>query len=236
MKLLFVFQVSFCFARIEKRRERAADNDAIDDVLDAVDRLNSWTNLYAVKYAKQENLRKMSEKLRKQMVGKMQQCREHPKPKEQKRRMESIDVGVMEKLISPELAENVRSSFGPQNPLEELAGVNKSLTKLIKKQLSQCKRFKHFIRLRDTTMKQFSRAFLRLQKNQKERLMEISGRMQQDEYYLEESAFQEDAILAEDDLDKLEFDYADYGLPGDTDFSEGAIPDSARSLKVEGIV
>ena len=164
MKLLFVFQVSFCFARIENRRERAADNDAIDDVLDAVDRLNSWTNLYAVKYAKQvlwgrngisnnrflfeENLRKMSEKLRKQMVGKIQQCREHPKPKEQKRRMESIDVGVMEKLISPELAENVRSSFGPQNPLEELAGVNKSLTKLIKKQLSKCKRFKHFIRLR----------------------------------------------------------------------------------------
>ena len=85
-------------------------------------------------------------------------------------------------------------------------------------------------------MKQFSRAFLRLEKNQKERLMEISGRMQQDEYYFDETAFQEDAILAEDDLEKLEFDYADYGLPEETDSSEGGIPDSARSLKVEGIV
>lgn len=90
----------------------------------------------------------MAEKLRKQMTGKIAQCREHPKPKEQKRRMDSISIGVMEKLISPELAENVRSTFGPRNPLEELASVNKGLTKLIKKQLSECKRFQHFVRLR----------------------------------------------------------------------------------------
>ena len=62
--------------------------------------------------------------------------------------MDSISIGVMEKLISPELAENVRSTFGPRNPLEELASVNKGLTKLIKKQLSECKRFQHFVRLR----------------------------------------------------------------------------------------
>lgn len=53
MKLFFILQVSFCFAQIESGQERAVNNDAIDDVLDAVDRLNSWTNLYAVKYAKQ---------------------------------------------------------------------------------------------------------------------------------------------------------------------------------------
>ena len=85
-------------------------------------------------------------------------------------------------------------------------------------------------------MKQFSRAFLRLEKNQKSRLLDISGRMQQDEYS-DMDAFEEDAILAEDDLDKLDFDYADYGLPVNTeqsDFhSQSEIPSSARSFKLQ---
>ncbi len=76
-------------------------------------------------------------------------------------------------------------------------------------------------------MKQFSRAFLRLEKNQKSRLLDISGRMQQDE-----SVFEEDAILPEDDLDKLAFDYADYGLGGDESTQNG-VPNSARSLTVQ---
>jgi hypothetical protein len=83
-------------------------------------------------------------------------------------------------------------------------------------------------------MKQFSRAFLRLEKNQKSRLLDISGRMQQDESF-DSSAFEEDAILPEDDLDKLEFDYADYGIGGDK-VVQNVVPDSARSLTVQEIV
>lgn len=80
-------------------------------------------------------------------------------------------------------------------------------------------------------MKQFSRAFLRLEKNQKSRLLDISGRMQQDESF-NSSVFEEDAILPEDDLDKLAFDYADYGLGGDESTQNG-VPNSARSLTVQ---
>ena len=80
-------------------------------------------------------------------------------------------------------------------------------------------------------MRQFSRAFLRLEKNQKSRLLDITGGMQQDESF-DSSAFEEDAILAEDDLDKLSFDYADYGLAGDEAIQNG-VPDSARSLTVQ---
>jgi hypothetical protein len=83
-------------------------------------------------------------------------------------------------------------------------------------------------------MKQFSRAFLRLEKNQKSRLLDISGRMQQDESF-DSSAFEEDAILPEDDLDKLEFDYADYGI-GEDKAVQNVVPDSARSLTVQEIV
>ena len=52
MKLFaFLTLYSICSAA-ERRQRRATNKDAIDDVLDAIDRLNSWTDLYAVKYAK----------------------------------------------------------------------------------------------------------------------------------------------------------------------------------------
>jgi len=47
-------------------------------------------------------------------------------------------------------------------PLDELDDINLRLTKLVKNQLRKCKKFKHFVHLRDITLKNFARAFIRV--------------------------------------------------------------------------
>ena len=47
-------------------------------------------------------------------------------------------------------------------PLDELDDINFRLTKLVKAKLRKCKRFNHFVNLRDVTMRNFARAFIRV--------------------------------------------------------------------------
>ena len=47
-------------------------------------------------------------------------------------------------------------------PLDDLDEINVRLTEIIKNELNGCKRFNHFIHLRDVTMRNFARAFIRV--------------------------------------------------------------------------
>ena len=52
MKLFFLLSFLCAVHASSKREKRAVNKAAIDDVLVAVNKLKSWTDLYAAKYAK----------------------------------------------------------------------------------------------------------------------------------------------------------------------------------------
>lgn len=52
MKLFLLLNLLYTVFATSKREKRAINKAAHDDVLVAVDRLKSWTNLYAAKYSK----------------------------------------------------------------------------------------------------------------------------------------------------------------------------------------
>jgi len=52
MKLFLLLNLLYTVFATSKREKRAINKAALDDVLVAVNRLKSWTNLYAAKYSK----------------------------------------------------------------------------------------------------------------------------------------------------------------------------------------
>ncbi len=52
MKLFLLLNLLYTVFATSEREKRAINKAALDDVLVAVNRLKSWTNLYAAKYSK----------------------------------------------------------------------------------------------------------------------------------------------------------------------------------------
>ena len=133
--------------------------------------MEDWIEEYTPNYYNREMLFKMTRKINQQFRGNLRDCKKHPVPAAVQLRTLSLaeDSGILDRLIPDQLAETTRVS-GPRignNPLEELDDINTILTKVVKQELNDCKKLNHFIRLRDTTMRQFARAFIRVNEPKK---------------------------------------------------------------------
>lgn len=128
--------------------------------------MEDWISRNAANYFNKAKLSQMVKKIRQQYRGNIEQCRKHPLPEtvQQRTLLLQDDNGILDRIIPKELASQSRtmSSRIGGTPLDELDDINLRLTKLVKTQLRKCKRFNHFVHLRDVTMKNFARAFIRV--------------------------------------------------------------------------